>query len=146
MKKTRTVDGVTLYGELADVAAGISPEEWDYYRLADTISDLIAQYMDKHGVTKAELADRMGTSRAFVSKVLVGDANMTLKTLSRLLHHLEAKPEVKIVAKAGTIQWMGMVKGSRQRVKTTEWKPGSADVATTLHVTLENECERIAAA
>jgi len=147
MPRTLKINGVTLYGDLADVAARISPEDWDYFRFADTISDLIAEYMDKHQVTKAGLAERLGTSRAFVSKVLAGNANMTLKTLSRILHHLDAKPEVKIVSKADKVQWLGIVTSEFRRGTVRDWwraMPRSSK--TTMLIPSDGECEKVEAA
>jgi transcriptional regulator with XRE-family HTH domain len=40
--------------------------------------------MDVQGVTGAELARRMGTSRAWVSRVLAGECNLTLASMGKL--------------------------------------------------------------
>jgi transcriptional regulator with XRE-family HTH domain len=37
--------------------------------------------MDKKGVSRAQLAAALGKSKAFVTKLLKGDANMTIKTM-----------------------------------------------------------------
>ncbi len=118
MNRQHEVNGVTFYGKLAEVAATISEEEWAYYRLADNISDQIAEYMTCVGVSKAELANRMGTSRAFVTKVLSGDANMTLKTFAKILFHLGAKSEVKVIDKRAQVTWF-----EAQLTGTSKTKP-----------------------
>lgn len=107
--KDFTLGDVTYYGPLAETAATISIEDMDYYKLIDNVSDQIADYMEKKNITKSELAHRMGTSRAFITKILSGDVNMTFKTLSRILHHLGAKPEMKIFSKNDAIRWLGVV-------------------------------------
>ncbi|QLA17566.1 helix-turn-helix domain-containing protein [Desulfolutivibrio sulfoxidireducens] len=107
--KNFTLGDVTYFGPLAETAATISIEDMDYYKLIDNVSDQIADYMEKKKITKSELAHRMGTSRAFVTKILSGDVNMTFKTLSRILHHLGAKPEIKICSKDAAIRWLGVV-------------------------------------
>ncbi|MBM3498125.1 MAG: helix-turn-helix transcriptional regulator [Armatimonadetes bacterium] len=38
--------------------------------------------MNKHGISRAELARRLGKSRAYVTRMLNGQPNMTLKTLT----------------------------------------------------------------
>jgi len=37
--------------------------------------------MEKKGISRAQLAASLGKSKAFVSKLLKGDANMTIKTM-----------------------------------------------------------------
>lgn len=106
-----TVGNTTFYGELAEVAARISDEDWAYFDMVDKLSDMFAEYMEQHNVSKADLARKLGTSRAFVSKVLAGDAhNMTLKTLARFLFGMEARLEFKIVSNSDPCRWLGVVK------------------------------------
>lgn len=122
-----TIDGVTFSYELAEIASSISEEEWAYMALKNSISDQIAAYMETKGIARVALAERMETSRAFVTKVLAGDANMTLKTLTKILHHLDARPEVKIVAKNDQFQWFGLVTEKKcvleVRPETTKQEP-----------------------
>lgn len=106
MTKQHEIDGVTFFGELAETASSINSEDWAYFNLVDSLSDQIAEYMEDTGVSKAELARRLGSSRAFVTKVLAGDANMTLKTFSKVLFHLGAKPEVKIIDQHVKVTWL----------------------------------------
>jgi transcriptional regulator with XRE-family HTH domain len=40
----------------------------------------------EHGVTRQELADRLGKSKGYVSQLLNGERNMTLRTLADLGH------------------------------------------------------------
>jgi transcriptional regulator with XRE-family HTH domain len=51
-------------------------------RLEVEITELICELMDKQGVSRAELARLLGTSAPYVTKILRGQANMTLKTIS----------------------------------------------------------------
>ena len=48
------------------------------------VTELISVAMERQGLTKADLAARLGKSRPFVTQVLSGDANMTLKTAADL--------------------------------------------------------------
>lgn len=53
-------------------------------------TELISELLDEEGVTRKEFADRLGRSKGYVTQVLAGDRNMTLKTLADLafaLHH-----------------------------------------------------------
>ncbi len=59
-------------------------------------SEVIRALMDRQGVTKAELARRVGKSRAYVTQSLGGDRNMTLGTLARFADALNADVRVDL--------------------------------------------------
>lgn len=50
--------------------------------------------MEQAGVSRAELARRLGTSQAYVTKVLRGNANFTIKTMVRLAAALDSELRV----------------------------------------------------
>ena len=55
------------------------PAYWSYLTTLEFVDVLVAE-MDAQGVSGAELAPRMGTSRAWVSRVLAGECNLTVAT------------------------------------------------------------------
>lgn len=57
-------------------------------RLILAASELIHGLMQMDGVSRAELARRIGKSKGHVSQVLDGKRNMTLRTLAQLTHVL----------------------------------------------------------
>jgi transcriptional regulator with XRE-family HTH domain len=62
-------------------------EKHDDYWVAGLIHDFteaLARRMEEQGVSRAELARRLGTSQAFVTKVLRGNVHLTLATLVKL--------------------------------------------------------------
>jgi transcriptional regulator with XRE-family HTH domain len=59
------------------------PAYWSYLTQLEFIDRLVAE-MDAQGVSAAELARRMGTSRAWVSKVLRGENNLTVASMGKL--------------------------------------------------------------
>ena len=68
-------------------------------------TELLASTMDQIGITKADLARRMGKTKAFVTQCLSGEQNMTLRTLADLFGAIgykiqfDAKPEAKEACK-----------------------------------------------
>jgi transcriptional regulator with XRE-family HTH domain len=48
------------------------------------VTELLASVMEDNNVSKAELARRIGKSKAFVTQCLCGSQNLTLRTLSDL--------------------------------------------------------------
>ena len=59
-------------------------------------SEAIASLMAEQNVSKAELARRLNKSRAWVTQLLSGKANMTVRTLAEVAYALGA--EVKLQA------------------------------------------------
>ena len=59
-------------------------------------SEMIARLMAEQNVNKANLAGRLNKSRAWVTQLLSGNANMTVRTLAEVVYALDA--EVKINA------------------------------------------------
>jgi transcriptional regulator with XRE-family HTH domain len=71
------------------------PEYWvEYLKLV--FSEEIGRMMDERGVSQAELARRLGTSRAYVAKLLHSTANLTLATMAKLALALDAQVELKL--------------------------------------------------
>ncbi len=61
------------------------------YQVAKTIgrlTDCIYDIMKEQGLNNSRLAERLGKSRAWVGKLLVGDHNMTIKTAVTVFHEL----------------------------------------------------------
>ncbi len=52
--------------------------------------------LERAGINKSELAERLGTTKGYVSQVLSGSRNMTLRTLSDICFVLDAKPHVRV--------------------------------------------------
>ncbi len=63
-------------------------------RLIFNITDELLIIMEDNGVTKQELARRLGKSRSFVSQILSGRRNMTLGTFSDICFALKFEPKV----------------------------------------------------
>jgi transcriptional regulator with XRE-family HTH domain len=52
---------------------------------------VVAGLMAEQGVTKADLARRLNKSRAWITQLLSGKANMTIRTLAEVVHALGAE-------------------------------------------------------
>lgn len=117
-----TIGNVTFSGASAESADKITNEEWAYFDLVDGLTDMISVYMDDCSMKKAELARKLGKSRAFVSKVLAGDAhNMTLKTLANLIYHLGARLEYKVVPNEDAFRWIGVSHDRQDSPRLMDW-------------------------
>lgn len=52
--------------------------------------------LERAGINKSELAERLGATKGYVSQVLSGSRNMTLRTLSDICFALGATPHVRV--------------------------------------------------
>jgi len=59
-------------------------------------AELISRLMQEKGVTRTELARRIGRSKGFVTQVLNGRHNMTLRTLADLAWALDSRLHVVV--------------------------------------------------
>ncbi len=61
------------------------------------IAEQIYILMEDKGITEAELARRLGKSRAYVNKVLQGTTNFTIKSLVKIGLALESEVKLEFV-------------------------------------------------
>ncbi len=63
--------------------------------LVVSATELISQLLEEKSVSRAELARRIGKSKAFVTQILRGRHNMTLRTLADLAWAFEARVSLR---------------------------------------------------
>lgn len=67
-----------------------------YERLVFNVTEDILIAMEDAGITQHKLATILGKSKSFVSQILSGNRNMTLRTLSNICFALDLKPTINI--------------------------------------------------
>ncbi|MBZ2187029.1 MAG: helix-turn-helix domain-containing protein [Bryobacter sp.] len=77
-------------------------------------SELIARLMAEQNVSKADLARRLNRSRSWVTQLLSGKANLTIRTLAEVVHALDS--EVKLQAQPPRLKGPG-------KPAATGWQP-----------------------
>lgn len=65
------------------------------------INELIVHRMNDLGWRKADLAQRLGVSRAFITRFLGGNTNMTLGTLVKVANALGTRVNVELLPRTG---------------------------------------------
>lgn len=81
--------------------------------------DLLVQ-MEELGITKFELARRLGKSRSYVTQMLSGARNITLGTLSDICFELGITPQVDFAVEAAETRELEV-----QRDVSPVWEPSS---------------------
>ena len=73
----------TMVEEFTSTAEGMA--QFQQERVILELAILIRRLLKEKGLTKADLAARLGKSKAFVTQLLNGHANMTLRTISDVM-------------------------------------------------------------
>jgi transcriptional regulator with XRE-family HTH domain len=60
------------------------------------VTETLCERIQSLGITRTEVARRLGKSPGFVTQLLNGGRNLTLRTLADLAHALEARPSLKL--------------------------------------------------
>lgn len=63
-------------------------------------------FLMQNGMSKKDLADKVGVSRPYITKVLQGDANLTLESLTKFCNAVDSKFHFKIIARGKTGKWL----------------------------------------
>lgn len=67
------------------------------------LTEKIVKIMNRNGISRADLADRMHVSRPFITKILNGYPNMTLKTMVSIADALACELNVTLPCKIATM-------------------------------------------
>lgn len=81
-----------------------SVEYWSQTAILDFTEEL-SRLMDEEGVSRAELARRIGASPAYITKVLRGNVNFTLTTMTKLARALERVVRVHLSPEGVLVSW-----------------------------------------
>lgn len=74
------------------------------------VSEAIHDALEREGMTQKQLADSLGCTPSFVSQVLAGDQNLTLRTLADIAHAMDFSVQFQFkkdiaVQRHGTAPW-----------------------------------------
>jgi plasmid maintenance system antidote protein VapI len=78
------------------------------YWLAGPVTDFtedLCRLMDEREITRAELARRIGSSRAYITKLLGGNANFTLTTMVKLAMAVGGAVHIHISDQRAVTRW-----------------------------------------
>lgn len=81
----------------------------------DFTEDLV-RLMEQRGVSNAELAKKIGSSPAYITKVLRGDTNFTIETMVRLARVLDGQLCVHVGRKEDHVRWFDVVQKRPQPI------------------------------
>lgn len=103
---TVTINETTKHGESGVAAAGwLAPyieelerdPEYVAGKLALEVTEQALQLMEEKGISRTRLAEIMGTSRAYMTKLFNAPPNLTLYSIARLALAIGATPSLYLV-------------------------------------------------
>jgi len=90
-------------------AAEKDPAYWSE-RAILRVAEEIALAMERAGISRSELARRLGASPAYVTKILRGNANFTLDSLARIAYSLGGEFRFHLAPKGVETRWIDVVR------------------------------------
>jgi len=90
-----------------------SDEHWVARAIHEFTEDLY-NLMERRDVSRAELARRLETSPAYITKVLRGDANFTVRSMVRLARALGGRFEPHLEPQEQSVRWVDVAVGIRR--------------------------------
>lgn len=110
-----------------------SRQLYEEERLILWATEAVAEAMARRGLTRAQLAEALGTSRPNVTQLLSGSRNMTLRTLAALAHACGARADIQLEPLA---DWRFQQLGDRteQRLWSIRVQPPVQSASTQLEL------------
>lgn len=105
-----------------------SVDYWLEGPIVDFTED-ICRLMKEKNVSKAELARRLGTSRAYVTKLLGGDANFTLGTMVKVAMVLGGAVRVHVADQRTVTHWYDEPRSVPSEVPEAESEPAKPKIS-----------------
>ena len=115
-------------------------------------TERLSEALASEGITKAELAHRLGKTKGFVSQVLSGGRNLTLRTIADFSTVLGCEPRIEIHRLSGRKRLTEFCSIQPLTLEGKPWgeKQGSAfiwkqaTIKTTSRIVHQKEIERVA--
>lgn len=98
--KPRTGSGFEAFEQASSRKRRLLREE----QLILQVGELMAGLLEDEGVSRTELGQRLGKTKGFVSQILAGDKNLTLRTIADVCDALGYSAHIK-VARDFAAQW-----------------------------------------
>ncbi|WP_341929696.1 helix-turn-helix transcriptional regulator [Methyloversatilis discipulorum] len=102
MKRTNKVKWSKRLTPIMDADAGSLEDEFENLKLDIAIS--LEREIERQSISYTELAERISTSPAYITKVLRGDSNLTLHSLLKFARALHADLNISLDSKIEPVE------------------------------------------
>jgi transcriptional regulator with XRE-family HTH domain len=80
------------------------------------IASSFYEYMKKMNWSNADLARELGTSRAYITKIMRGDQNLSIDKITEIADALGADMHFHLTDKGATGQWLAVVGAANRKI------------------------------
>jgi transcriptional regulator with XRE-family HTH domain len=107
-----------------------SVDYWAQAAMRRFVSDIDRRLIEQN-LSRTQFAEKLGTTPAYVTKVMRGDVNFTLETMTKLALAVGGKLQVKVVDRDASEEWDAPLKYSRVPVGTALTRSASSEFSST---------------
>jgi transcriptional regulator with XRE-family HTH domain len=117
------------YNSFADLWTDLeSTEQFQEEKSILEFSLQLHQLMESRGITKKDLAESMGVSQAYITKVFRGNANFTIASMIKLVNAVNGKLTIHVTGKEEHNQkWFRSIDGKKGVLR--QWKPVHCNIS-----------------
>lgn len=96
------------------------------------VTEVLTECLHKRGITQTELATRLGKSKGFVSQVLAGGRNLTLRTVADIADALDCSAIIRLAGREelSRMRFAAPVRGGMSEIvrlgSQYTWRPSKA--------------------
>jgi transcriptional regulator with XRE-family HTH domain len=101
------------------------------------IASSFHEYMKKLNWSNADLARELGTSRAYITKIMRGDQNLSIDKITEIADALGADVHIHLTDKGATGQWLEVVGAANRKIGFTALKSANSNYSATNLVNFE---------
>ena len=121
---------VEAFGSFDEALSDVSDYEFVYEDLLQNFSDQINNFMKLKNISRSELAERLNCSKAYITKVLSANANVSLKTVAKFTNALNAQFKFRLDGADREIRLFSVVYGKKkirrpQKEKIEKFRPAN---------------------
>lgn len=106
-------------------------ESSDEFAISEAILDFtieLENLVKKRGLSRADLAGKIGKSQPYITKIFRGDTNFTIRTMVKLVRAVNGKLSQHItLEEEGSVDWLRKIEGGKKFLphgisnKADEW-------------------------
>jgi plasmid maintenance system antidote protein VapI len=81
----------------------------------------LTRHMKEKSVSNAELASRLETSPAYITKLLRGDGNLTIETMVKATRAIDCDFHIHISHRNATVKWLDVISNDKANPEASRW-------------------------
>lgn len=97
----------------------------------------IYRQLKRHGLTNAALAEKLGVSPPYVSKVLRGDENLTIESMVKIVRAANGKLHLEVADESDGLHWFNVVSGRKNELSNGEAFRKSRQIKESVSIPVE---------